>query len=280
MKGSVLPASVLVPLLGLAPMLGLAGCAGHTLPPSMPEWSPAEFTRTPSGPLPASATVLARPDVDEDAMRVPRDVEPKKIWPSSGLYVGGAIVTSQPMGDFDGDKAWVAETDVRLVPDLDVGAGGGVYVSYRWHMNELVVQYSITEHDGDFDGSPQEHDTTFYDLDFNWRHYFWENSPLQPYGIFGLGYSRAEIENGSTDQATGTVFEDAELEDGIVVNVGAGAALYTLPWVVFFGQGMYRFVRYETSDGIDGHRHNRPDVDGDGWNVSFGAAIRLLPPRN
>ncbi len=270
MKGLVSSASWLVPFLALS-----SACASTARPPRMPAWSPEHAGLAPVELVDASAPA----DLDDDKMRIPREDEPRTTWPASGLYLGGALITSQPMGDFDGDQSLAGPTDLLLIPDLDLGAGGGVYLSYRWHMNELLVQYSITEHDGSFSGSPREHDTTFYDLDFNWRHYFWEKSPLQPYGLLGLGYSRADIDNGSTDQATGTVFQDAEIENGIVVNVGAGAALYTLPWIVFFGQGIYRFVRYETSNGIDGHLSNTPDIDGDGWNVSVGAAIRLLPPR-
>jgi hypothetical protein len=263
------------PVLALVPVLLVAsGCASAPALPAMPAWTPAETVA-----VPAAAPVAGAPDIDDDAIRVPRPAdETPDIWPAQGLYIGGALISSQPMGDFDGDSALAGPTDLILIPDIDVGAGGGVYVSYRWHMNELMLQYSITEHDGEFSGSTEEHDTTFYDLDFNWRHYFLEHSPLQPYAILGLGWGRAKIDNGSTDQATTTIFEDAELKDGINVNVGGGVALYTLPWVVFFGQGMYRFVRYESSDGIDGNLSS--DVDGDGWNVQFGAALRLLPPRD
>lgn len=262
MKGPVLASS-----LALLLTLGSA-CASSRTPESMPAWSPG-----------AIELVAAAAPRDQDQMRIPREVEVPEIWPASGLYLGGALITSQPLGDFDGKTAYSGPTDVVLIPDIDIGAGAGAYLSYRWHMNELLVQYSITNHDGSFAGSPRQHDTSFYDLDVNWRHYFWEKSPFQPYALLGLGWARAEIDNGSTDQATGTIFEDATLRDGINVNVGAGAALYTLPWVVFFGQAMYRFVRYETSSGIDGSFENTPDVDGDGWNVSFGAAVRILPPR-
>jgi hypothetical protein len=248
----------------------LLGCASTARPRPMPAWSPESVA-----PLSAAAPA----DIHDDQMRVPRADEPRDIWPAQGLYLGGALITAQPLGDFDGNKALTGPTDLVLVPELDVGPGGGIYLAYRWHMNELLLQYSISEHDGEFDASPRDHDTTFYDLDLNWRHYFWERSPLQPYALLGLGMSRAEIDNGSTDQATGTIFQDAELTDGVVVNVGGGVALYTLPWVVFYGQGVYRFVRYETSDGIDGEFSNTPDVDGDVWTISFGAALRLLPPR-
>lgn len=268
MKGPVSAAFVL-PLLALA-------CASAPRPPSMPYWSSAGAGVVAATPRAAGAPLV----IDDHRMRVPRDrgIEVPKHWPASGLYLGGALITSQPMGDFDGDTAYGNGTNLVLIPDIDVGAGGGAYVSYRWHMNELLVQYSITEHDGDFSGSPRQHDTTFYDLDFNWRHYFWEKSPLQPYALLGFGWARAEIDDGSADQ-TLTVFEDAQVYNGINFNVGAGAALYTLPWVVFFGQGVYRFVRYESIDGIGGRGSATPDVDGDGWAVSVGAALRLLPPR-
>lgn len=264
MKGLALVAVPLVPFLVLA-----SACAGSGRSRAMPTWSPdsAEFVAS-----------SAPNDGYEFKLRVPNQDVPPDIWPAQGLYLGAAVITSQPLGDFDGDIAYSGPSDLVLIPDVDVGAGGGLYLSYRWHMNEVLLQYSITEHDGDFTGSPREHDTTFYDLDLNWRHYFWERSPIQPYGLLGIGWARAEIDNGSVDQATMTTFEDATLKNGINVNVGAGVALYTLPWVVFWGQGMYRFVRYESSSGIDGSFENTPDVDGDGWNVSFGAALRILPP--
>jgi opacity protein-like surface antigen len=146
-------------------------------------------------------------------------------------------------------------------------------------MNELQLQYSITEHDGDFEGSPQEHDTTFYDLDVNWRHYFWPKSPLQPYGLLGMGWGRAKIENGSTDQATGTVFEDAELKDGINFNVGVGAALYTLPWVTSTVRRCTASCATRSPTASTATSRTSATSTVDGWNLSVGAAFRLLPGR-
>lgn len=265
MKGSVLAASLLVPAALLA-----GACAATPRPPSMPEWSPPE-----SALLAASAAL----DTDDERMRIPSPTEPEDLWPAQGLYLGGEVITCQPLGDFDGDVQLFGPTDEVLVPDLDVGPGLGAFLSYRWRMNELMLQASVTEHDGDFSSPSRSLDTRLLSLDLNWRHYFWEESPLQPYGLLGIGMSRAEVENGSTDQATETLSEDAELTDGINVNVGVGAALYTLPWVVFYGQALYRFNRYVTSDGIDGEFENTPDIDGDTFSLSFGAAFRLLPPR-
>lgn len=272
MKGSVLFSSPLALVLALS-----SACASTSRPEPMPTWQPSEVE------LVAASAAVRDDDEDEvyqQTMRIPREEEVHETWPARGLYIGGALISSQPMGDFDGDQAYARTTSLVLIPDIDVGAGGGVYVSYRWHMNELMLQYSITEHDGEFSGSTEEHDTTFYDLDFNWRHYFWEHSFIQPYGLLGLGWGRAKIDNGSTDIATQTIFQDAELEDGINVNLGVGVAAYTLPWVSFFGQAMYRFVRYESIDGIDGSASATPDVDGDGWNIQIGASLRLLPPRH
>lgn len=265
MKGSVLAASLFVPAALLA-----SACAATPRPPTMPEWAPAESA------LVAASAPLAR---DDERMRIPSQTEPEDLWPAQGLYLGGEVITTQPLGDFDGDVRFFGPTDEVLVPDLDIGPGLGAYLSYRWRMNELVLQVSVSEHDGDFSSPSRDLDTRLLNLDLNWRHYFWEHSPLQPYGLLGIGMSRAEIDDGSTDQATETVREDAELTDGINFNVGAGAALYTLPWVVFYGQALYRFNRFKTSDGIDGEFANNPDIDGDTFSLSFGAAFRLARPR-
>src|SRR5262249_14900217 len=99
------------------------------------------------------------------------------------------------------------------------------------------------------------------------------------YGLFGMGWGTAKVDNGSTDLATGTVVKDADLLNGINVNVGAGVALYTLPWVTFFGQAVYRFGRYESVRGLDGKTDSLPDIDSDSWSISAGAALRILPPR-
>jgi len=270
MKASALSA-LLVPALAVL----ASACASTSRTPGMPAWSPAE-----SAALVASAPRDIDIDIDDDAMRVPRPAEERrKTWAASGLYLGGMIVTSQPLGDFDGDIALNGPTDLVLVPDLDAGAGIGIFLSYRWHMNELVLQYSITEHDGEFPGTGREHDTTFTDFDLNWRHYWWESSFLQPYGLLGLGSSRAEIDNGTTDQATGTVFDDGYLRDGIAVNVGIGASI-SLKWITLFGQGVYRFVEYKSSRGLDGEFSNDPDIDGDSVGLQFGAQLRILPPRD
>lgn len=286
MKGPALVSTPFALVLALT-----SACASTSRPEPMPAWSPATVELV-AASAPGGAGLLADDDDDQDddekvwvndqSMRIPREEEPlPDIWPARGLYLGGALISSQPLGDFDGETAYARGNDIVFIPDIDVGAGGGVYLSYRWHMNEVLLQYSITEHDGDFSGTSIEHDTTFYDLDLNWRHYFWEHSAIQPYALLGLGWARAAIDNGSTDLLTQTLVADAELYNGINVNVGAGAALYTLPWVVFFGQAMYRFVRYESIEGgIDGHGSATPDIDGDGWNISFGAALRLLGPRD
>jgi hypothetical protein len=266
MKGSVL-ASTLVPAALLA-----SACAA-TRPPAMPEWSAPEVSSLVAGaPL----------DIDDERMRVPREDEAKEeLWPAQGLYIGGEILTTQPLGDFDdGGGLQAPAGDVVIVPELDVGAGVGAYVSYRWRMNELVLQGSVSEHDGESSLVAGDFDTKLYNLDLNWRHYFWEESPLQPYGLLGVGMSWADIEDGALDPGGSVPPEDAELDEGININVGAGAALYTLPWVTFYGQALYRFTVYKTADGISPEMSIvGGDVDGDSFTLSAGAALRLFPPR-
>jgi len=266
MKGSDLAAFPLIPAVLLA-----SACAAAPRPPAMPEWSAPEA---------ALVAASAPRDIDDEHMRVPRKDEDEEVWQAQGLYLGGELVTLQPLGDFDDGVGLVSPTngDFIFVPELDVGAGIGGYLSYRWRMNELVLQLSVTEHDGDFSNPSLDLDTRIYSLDLNWRHYFWEKSPLQPFGLLGVGMSRAEIEDGSADQ-TMTQFDDAILKDGININVGAGAALYTLPWVMFYGQALYRFNRFTSAEGIQSELSINGDIDGDMLVLSFGAAFRLSPPR-
>ena len=268
MKGPVLAASTLVPAVLLA-----SACASTPRPPAMPAWTAPEVSS-----VAASAPFV---DIDDERMRVPREeAEQEELWQAQGLYIGGEILTTQPLGDFDdGGGLQAPAGDVIIVPELDTGAGVGAYVSYRWRMNEVVLSGSVSEHDGESDLLPGDFDTELYNLDLNWRRYFWEESPLQPYGLFGVGMSWAEIENGAQDPGGSGQIEDAELDDGININVGAGAALYTLPWVSFYGQALYRFQVYKTADGISPEMSIDGDVDGDSFTLSVGAALRVLAPR-
>jgi hypothetical protein len=261
-------------VLPFLPFFVLASCASVRRPPAMPEWTSE----------PTLVAASAPRDIDDDKMRVISDEKPRDIWPAKGLYFGGFLTTAQPLDTFDGGErlglAGGGPNDEVLIPDLDVGAGVGGYISYRWRMNELLAQYTVTEHDGsgtDGLGNSRELDTTFYDFQVAWRHYFWEQSPLQPYALLGIVLkSRGEIENGSTDTVNGTPV-DADVTDGVGVDLGIGAAFYTLPWVVFYGQGVYRFLRYESARGFAGKFSADPDIDADGWTLSFGAALCVWP---
>jgi hypothetical protein len=265
-------------VLAIAPLFVLASCATSGRPPAMPEWTP-ETT--------GLAAASAPRDIDDDEMRVPNNEEPRDIWPAKGLYIGGSLITAQPMDIFeDGVRLGLqggGPNDEVLIPELDVGAGASVYISYRWRMNELLAQYSITEHDGtgvDGLGNTRDLDTTFYDFQFAWRHYFWERSPFQPYALLGVVLkSRGDIEDGSTDTITGLPV-DAEVNDGVGADLGLGASLYLLPWVSVFGQGTYRFLRYESARGFAGKFPANPDLDADGWAVSFGASVCVIPGRD
>ena len=205
-------------------------------------------------------------------------------WSAEGLYVGFMGVLAGPGKDFDGSMALASPTDVTtpdivFIPDLDSGEGFGAYVSYRWRHWELMFVYEETEHDGDFPTTAVSHDTTITNFDLNLRRYWGEEYAFQPFLLIGLGWSEADIENGSTDQATMTVVADGGLEDGINLNLGGGLAFYPLPWVSVFGQAMWRFTEYKSTDGLAGKLDNGPTIEADGWNVSVGASIRLLRGR-
>lgn len=195
-------------------------------------------------------------------------------WSAQGLYVGVFGAYEDVIGsDFGDDLVLVGPTDVVIIPDVDADSGYGVSLSYRWRRWELIASYSQFEHDSTFAGTDHQFDTNY--IDVNLRYYYWAGTAIQPYLLAGGGISSAEIEDGTTD---GVVTRDAKLEDGISLNLGAGLAFYPIPWVQVFGQGMYRFAKFQASNGIDGKLDS--DIDSDTWEISVGASLRLLPPRN
>ncbi len=196
-------------------------------------------------------------------------------WAAQGLWVGVLGGYSDVLGDLDGDMVLTGPgaAEVLFLPDVEADTGYGAQISYRWHRYELLVVYEDFEfEDSEFGGV--RFPTEFFYLDLMFRQYYWVESAVQPYVTAGAGWSRAEIANGSTDPGIPAT-QDAELEDGITINLGAGVAFYPLPWISVWGQGLWRFGRFESSDGVGGKLES--DVDSDAWEVTAGVSLLLLP---
>ena len=172
----------------------------------------------------------------------------------------------------------VGPDDAVIVPDLEADEGFAFSISYRWKRWEVSLTYDQTDHDGDFALSTLSHETEIENLDLNLKRYYLVQTPLQPYALAGLGWSRATIENGSTDADLSFVnVGEGRLDDGVNVNLGAGIAFFPLPWVSVYAQGLYRFNEFLSSDGLAGGLNS--EVNGDNWQVSVGASLRLIPGR-
>ncbi len=274
MQGSHYPHSNVRSLLALAVTVLVAACSStHTSKVSTMPTIVVEQEEAPKVELQTANTALGDIRVPSD-----RTVE-LNPWSAEGLWVGARFTETGQLGHFDGDVAVFRPTDAVIIPDLDTEEGFGFSISYRWKSWEALLTYDKTEYDGDFTGSALSHDTDIENLDLNLRKYYLVETPIQPFVIAGLGWSRAEIENGSTDSGLNfIVVQDAELENGININLGGGLAFYPLPWISVYAQAMYRFVEYQTTQGIDGSVNSM--VDGDNWTIAVGASIRLLPGRN
>ncbi len=213
------------------------------------------------------------------AYEPPRRAE-DDAFASEGLYVGGILGAVEVYGDFEGDTVLVDDpmtpTTFVFIPELDAGGLYGLQVAYRWRRYEILVNWSMSQHDGSFQGV--EHDTDFLFVDLLFKQYWFLESPLQPYIMAGFGVSEAKIDDGASDLVTLT--EDATLEDGISIDVGAGLALYPSPWFSVFGQGMWRFSKFERADGIGGEFSIEGDLQSDSLELSVGANVRLLRPRD
>lgn len=209
----------------------------------------------------------------------PRD-DGAEAWSAQGLWVGAYLnKTGVEDNDFDGNLVLQGATDAIVIPDLQNAESVGFSISYRWKSWEAVLQYDRTDHKGRVSGTALSHATEIQNLDLLMRRYGWVETPVQPYVVAGIGWSRADIENGATDSAlTFDQVGKAQLENGVNVDIGAGVAVYPLPWLSVYGQAMYRFVTYSDAIGLSGV--SLGEVNADNWTLAAGASIRLLPGRH
>ena len=70
--------------------------------------------------------------------------------------------------------------------------------------------------------------------------------------------------------------EDAMLEDGVSLDVGAGLALYAGPWASVYGQALWRISSFGTADGIGGELPISDNLDSDSLELTVGASFRIL----
>lgn len=273
MQGSRFPHSPVPTALAACLALTASACTSPG-EPSVREM-PALVVQQEQDPPRVEATTPGTPMGD---LRVPQQPEEPTSWPAEGLWVGARFTETGQRGDWNGSFVEQRPTDVILGPDLGNDEGYGFSISYRWTSWEAVLSYDNTEYTGSFPGSGLPHDTEIENLDLNLLKYYWVSSPLQPYFIAGIGWSRATIQNGSTDTDLNFVdVSSAELMDGVNFNLGTGIAFYPLPWVSVYAQGMYRFVEYYSNRGLAGSSSGR--FDGDNWTAAVGTSIRLLPAR-
>ncbi len=221
-----------------------------------------------------------RPRGDDDWAMLPGSrVDDTPSYAAPGLYVGGKLAVGQLLGDFDGDLAIVddqmAPTEFNFVPDVDASPGVGIEISNRWRYWELGLGYTLMEYDGEFLGGDMDMDAQHLDLTV--RRYYWIDQALQPYLLGGFGMSQAQVENGALDPLG---VSEGELKSGINYNFGIGVALYTTPWVSWWGQAMWRFGRYEEVEARFGTRLPEKWIDSDGWELSAGVSFRVLAPRD
>jgi hypothetical protein len=206
----------------------------------------------------------------------PVEREPVKAFPREGLYVGFQAGALEIFGDFDGETSLVDDpmtpTNFVLIPDLDAGATYGISLAYRWKRFEVEVLFGASEHDGTFLGA-SGYDTEIRYFDLLFKQYWWIDKAIQPYLLAGLGVSEATIDNGATDTV---ITEDAELEDGVALDLGVGLALYLGPWASVFGQAMWRFSSFGTADGLGSPLPISDNLDSDSLELTVGANFRVL----
>jgi hypothetical protein len=157
-----------------------------------------------------------------------------------GYYLGAMFVYNQMSGDFDDRLIFEStdEADLNLfnVPDVDNGAGFGLYFGRRLDRFSFEIGYQATFHDtstvipeiGNADG-------IYNVVDLNIKIDLFTQSRLRPYLLIGGGIPWLTIENSKSPDDGVTWNKDVRYV-GACLNAGVGVAYYFNPqWALTAG---------------------------------------------
>ena len=170
-------------------------------------------------------------------------------------------------GGCEGRVDGVVGPDRIDIPEADDGYGYELalgWISEGW-ATELT--YTNIYYEGSI--GAQESDIDYYAITWNILHYLRGNESVQPYFLFGLLYSWADLEDAST---LGLTRGDAELSDGFGIDAGLGVAWWLGPHLAFDLRGLTVFQSFGSAEGVANDSESIGDgVDG----LSFGLSVGL-----
>jgi hypothetical protein len=169
-----------------------------------------------------------------------------------GYYLAAMFVNNQMSGDFDDsfifESTDEADLDLLSVPDVDDGAGFGLYLGRRVGRFSFEIGYQATFHDtstvipeiGKADG-------IYNVVDLNVKIDIFAQGRLRPYLLIGGGIPWLTIENSKSPDDGVTWNKDARYV-GACLNAGVGVAYYLdSQWALTVGL-IHRWNRFTHGD--------------------------------
>lgn len=203
------------------------------------------FTIVSSVLISAGGAVFAQGDASERPSTV--EQAGKTVYAKSGFYIGLNAPYNTIGGDFDGTSILLGEDDLILVPKINSNFGWGVTLGSRGENAAVELNYVRSKHDATWMGAKVESIFNMVSLDF--KGFFLTNKPIQPFLMYGIGYSWLDVKDGSVNKKL--VVGDATYSGG-GANLGAGLAYYIHPRVSVHGEIIYRAIWYVYASGVEG----------------------------
>ena len=158
----------------------------------------------------------------------------------NGFYLGAMFAYNGMSGDFDDTMYFESEDesdlDVFSVPDVDSGAGFGVFFGRRYDKISFEVGYQSTFHDASsVIPGIGETDAAYNVVDLNVKIDVFAQNRLRPYILLGGGIPWLTIDDAMSDD-DGVTWEKDLKYVGYCLNAGVGVAYYLDPqWALTAG---------------------------------------------
>lgn len=229
------------------------------------------FTIVSSVLLLAGGTVYAQGDAEHPSTveQVGKDHglwrSGRTVYAKSGFYIGLNVPYNTIGGDFDGKRIMVSIDDLILVPKIDSNFGWGVTLGTRSEKGAIELNYVRSKHDGTWMGLKGESVFNMVSVDF--KGFFLTDKPIQPFLLYGIGYSRLVVKDGSVNEK-GDVGDGTF--SGLGANLGAGLAYYIHPRFSVHGGIIYRAILYFIGEGVKSYGTFDENLYGGGLSGNIG----------
>lgn len=214
-------------------------------------------------PIPQQPLLIPDPDAGYRA----------DFFAAKGVYIGARGHWSSLGGDFDGETALVGPDRIDI-PEADDGYGYELALGWLSEGWAMELSYTNIYYEGSI--GAQESDIDYYAVTWNVLHYLRGNESVQPYFLFGLLYSWADLEDAST---LGLTTGDAHLSGGFGIDAGLGVAWWLSSHLALDVRALGVYQSFEQAEGVGNDSESINDgIEGPSFGLSVGLTYVLGNP--